>query len=67
MGAQEFAQAGIIFIGGVTCINILITFVQLCIEERKKCSIIEKEGKNVKLPIGFMNTKKKYAVLKPTG
>ena len=53
MSAQAFTQTAAAFLAGITAMNILISFMEICIGEMKKRSIMER-----KVP-----KKQKYAVL----
>lgn len=56
MDTQAMVQAGAAFIITMTAVNVLISFIYLCVEERKKCSIMDKKL--------FSAEKSRYAVLR---
>lgn len=64
MNAQIFTQAAVAFLASVTFMNILINFVQLWVEERRKCSIMVEKEKDKKASLFTGKKHKKYAVLR---
>lgn len=48
METQLFTQAVLLLLGGITSINLLISFISLLLEESKKSSIIVKNAKKIK-------------------
>lgn len=63
MDVQVFTQAAVVFIISVTFTNIVISFMQLCVEELKKCSIMDGEKQKKKVMLFAERKQKKYAVL----
>lgn len=64
MSAQTFTQGAIVFLLSATLMNMLISFIQLWVEERQKCSIMVKEEKNNKASLFAGKKTKEYAVLR---
>lgn len=48
MEAAAFTEVAMAFFAGITCMNLVINFFQLVIEERKKCSIMDENEKRRK-------------------
>lgn len=67
MDTQVFTQMAVAFFGGMTAMNIFINFIQLCIEEMKKCSIMDRSRREQKKTFWFGKKEKKYAVLRNVG
>lgn len=66
MNAQVFTQAATVFLISMTFTNIVISFMQLCIEELKKCSIMNGENQKKKVLFFAERKQKTYAVLPKT-
>lgn len=63
MNPQVFTQAAAVFLITMTFTNIVISFMQLCIEELKKCSIMDEEKQKKKVMFFAGRKQKTYAVL----
>lgn len=65
MEARALTEAAVAFIAGMTCMNLVINFLQLVIEEWRKCSIMDEDEKKKKGILFAKRRRKKYAVLIP--
>lgn len=64
MDVQEFIEAAAILIASTALMNILLTFIQLAVEELKKYSIMDGEQRKKKKTSSLFRKNKIYAVLR---
>lgn len=64
MDVQEYIEAAVILIASTALINILLTFIQLAVEELKKYSIMDGEQREERKTSSLFRKNKIYAVLR---
>lgn len=64
MDVQEYIEAAVILIASTALMNILLTFIQLAVEELKKYSIMDGEQREKRKTTSLFRKNKTYAVLR---